>query len=119
LEVKHRQEEVFQLSYKLTSDTMQRHRGRLLTLLMLISSAWSDGFLQPQQNQRQETCRWEKTESAQDKAQKIMYNQQSRQREAMRYQIIASEATEPLARRMEEVGRSLFWNENVGLCLRY
>ena len=40
-----------------------------------------------------------------DKAQKIMYNQQSRKREAMRYQIIAAEASEPLARRMEEVRR--------------
>lgn len=62
----------------------------------------SDGFLQPHQNQRQETCRWEKNENGQDKAQKIMYNQQSRQREAMRYQIIAAEAVEPLAQRMEE-----------------
>jgi hypothetical protein len=33
-----------------------------------------------------------------------MYNQQSRKREEMRYQIIAAEACEPLAQRMEEVG---------------
>jgi hypothetical protein len=103
------------LSCNRASDTMQRHRGRLLPLLMLISAAWSDGFLQPHQNQRHETCRWEKTESGQDKAKKIMYNQQSRQREAMRYQIIAVEATEPLARRMEEVGWSLCWTEHFRL----
>ena len=38
-----------------------------------------------------------------DKASRIMFNQQSRKREAMRYHIIAAEACEPLARRMEEV----------------
>lgn len=92
---------------------MQHHGRRLLPWLMIISSAMSDGFLQPHQNQRQETCRWEKNENGQDKAQKIMYNQQSRQREAMRYQIIAAEAVEPLAQRMEEVSRSV--GRSVGM----
>ena len=35
-------------------------------------------------------------------AKRIMYNQQSRRRESIHYQIIAAEATESLARRMEE-----------------
>lgn len=34
-------------------------------------------------------------------SQQIMYNQQARQREQIHYHIIAAEATEPLARRME------------------
>lgn len=74
-------------------------------LLMLVSSAWSDGFVQNVQDRPRldTTCRWEKKDSGQERAQKIMYNQQSRKREAMRYQIIAAEACEPLARRMEEV----------------
>ncbi|KAG7337275.1 ribose-phosphate pyrophosphokinase [Nitzschia inconspicua] len=37
-----------------------------------------------------------------DRAQRIMYNQQARQRESMRYQIIAAEACEPLAKRMAQ-----------------
>ena len=36
------------------------------------------------------------------RAQRIMYNQLSRKRESVRYQIIAAEACEPLARRMAE-----------------
>jgi hypothetical protein len=91
---------------------MWRHRSLVSVLLMLVSSALSsNGFLtDTQQNQnhqhhRQETiCVWDKRDGeGHDKAKKIMYNQQSKQREAMRYQIIASEACEPLARRMEEV----------------
>mmetsp|Transcript_9209 Transcript_9209/g.22599 ORF Transcript_9209/g.22599 Transcript_9209/m.22599 type:complete len:412 (-) Transcript_9209:1186-2421(-) len=39
---------------------------------------------------------------SQERAQRIMYNQLSRKREAVRYQIISSEASEPLARRMTE-----------------
>jgi ribose-phosphate pyrophosphokinase len=35
-------------------------------------------------------------------AKRIMYNQQARKRESMHYQIIAAEAVEPLAKRMEE-----------------
>ena len=35
-------------------------------------------------------------------ARRIMFNQQSRIRESMHYQIIAAEAAEPLARRMQE-----------------
>ena len=38
-----------------------------------------------------------------ERARQIMYNQQSRKREMMTYQIIAAEACEPLARRIEEV----------------
>ena len=38
-----------------------------------------------------------------ERARQIMYNQQSRKREMMTYQIIAAEACEPLARRFEEV----------------
>jgi ribose-phosphate pyrophosphokinase len=35
-----------------------------------------------------------------DRAQRIMYNQQAREREAVRYQVFAAEACEPLAERM-------------------
>ena len=91
---------------------MSRNRSLVLGLLMLVSSVWSStGFLtDAQQNQNLQPhrpdalCVWDKGgDEGNDKAQKIMYNQQSRQREAMRYQIIASEACEPLARRIEEV----------------
>ncbi len=94
---------------QIREDTMQPNGVIFLNLLLLVSSACSDGFVQNQQNQqRKETiCRWEKKDNGQERAQKIMYNQQSRQREAMRYQIIAAEACEPLARRMEEVSSSL------------
>lgn len=85
---------------------MWRNRSIVLGLLMLVSSVWSStGFLtDAQQSHRTDAlCVWDKrSDEGSDKAQKIMYNQQSRQREAMRYQIIASEACEPLARRIEE-----------------
>jgi hypothetical protein len=84
----------------------------MLGLLMFVSLAcFSNGFLTDaqqsknlQQHRSNTLCVWEKkSDDGNDKAQKIMYNQHSRQREAMRYQIIASEACEPLARRIEEV----------------
>lgn len=40
--------------------------------------------------------------SSNDTAQRIMYNQQARKREAIRYQIIAAQACEPLAQRMAQ-----------------
>ena len=84
---------------------MQQKGCPFIVLLILVSSAGSDGFVPNLQDQpkAETTCRWEKKDSGQERAQKIMYNQQSRKREAMRYQIIAAEACEPLARRMEEV----------------
>ena len=92
---------------------MWRNRRIVLGLLMLVSSVWSStGFLtDAQQNHRTDAlCVWDKrSDEGSDKAQKIMYNQQSRQREAMRYQIIASEACEPLARRIEEVRGLAMW----------
>jgi ribose-phosphate pyrophosphokinase len=42
------------------------------------------------------------TSGDKEMAKRIMYNQQSRKRESIHYQIICAEATEPLARRMEE-----------------
>jgi ribose-phosphate pyrophosphokinase len=42
-------------------------------------------------------------------ARKIMYNQQSRQRESVKYQIIAAEATAPLARRIEDAHPDRFF----------
>jgi hypothetical protein len=52
-----------------------------------------------------QTCRFAKSlgndnDNDADLAQRIMYNQQARQRESIRYQIIAAEACEPLAMRM-------------------
>jgi ribose-phosphate pyrophosphokinase len=50
-------------------------------------------------------CRYASpSDSINDKkrAQQIMYNQQSRRRESMHYQVISAEASNPLARRMEE-----------------
>jgi hypothetical protein len=43
-----------------------------------------------------------KDESSYDLAQRIMYNQQARKREEIRYQIIASEACESMAKRMSQ-----------------
>ena len=74
------------------------------TAILVASSFISAAGAFVQQNQpASDTCRYGSDGNGVDKAQKIMYNQQSRQREAMRYQIIAAEASEPLARRMEEV----------------
>jgi len=42
------------------------------------------------------------SEDSYDRAQRIMYNQQARKREAIRYQIIAAKACEPLAQRMAQ-----------------
>jgi ribose-phosphate pyrophosphokinase len=50
-------------------------------------------------------CRYESPSgggSDKKMAKQIMYNQQARKREGMHYQIISAEASEPLARRMEE-----------------
>lgn len=44
----------------------------------------------------------ESSNTLDDRAQRIMYNQQARQRAALRYQIIAAEACEPLATRMAQ-----------------
>jgi len=90
----------------------RRSWNLVLGLLMLVCSVWcSTGFLTDAQ-QSQNLQRYGQDslcvsrpggDEGSDRAQKIMYNQQSRQREAIRYQIIASEACEPLARRIEEV----------------
>jgi hypothetical protein len=71
-------------------------------VLLLLTFLITNAFVQ-QRKPGADTCQFQSNESGNDKAQRIMYNQQSRNREAMRYQIIAAEACEPLARRMEEV----------------
>ena len=47
-----------------------------------------------------------------ERARQIMYNQQSRKREMITYQVIAAEACEPLARRIEEVSVR-YWLVNL------
>jgi hypothetical protein len=74
-------------------------------LFLLAASGFvcSYGFLQNNQGSKPlASCRYETGQSDNDRAQQIMYNQQSRKREAIRYQIIAAEECEPLAVRMEE-----------------
>lgn len=77
--------------------------GKFSLILLLASFVSTKAFIQKTQ-QRSESCQFENNDNGVDKAQKIMYNQQSRKREGMRYQIIAAEACEPLAQRMTEVG---------------
>jgi hypothetical protein len=71
-------------------------------LVLFVKLLGTAAFLQ-QSNQNDMACRSESSGDGSDKASRIMFNQQSRKREAMRYQIIAAEACEPLARKMEEV----------------
>jgi hypothetical protein len=71
-------------------------------LVLFVKLLGAAAFVQ-QSNQSDMTCRLESAGDANDKAGQIMYHQQCRKREAMRYQIIAAEACEPLARKMEEV----------------
>lgn len=66
-------------------------------------------FVQKNQRLGPVSRRFETVNDGIDRAQKIMYNQQSRKREAMRYQIIAAEVNEPLARRIEEVRWIIFY----------
>ena len=62
-----------------------------------ISSSTSSSFV------RRSVRMYHRTDSeSSDMAKRIMFNQQSRRREAITYQIIASEAATPLARRMAE-----------------
>jgi hypothetical protein len=69
----------------------------------------SHGFLQHNQGGGPpDSCRYETGEDGNDRAQRIMYKQQHRKREAIRYQIIAAEECEPLARRMEEANPDRF-----------
>ena len=77
-----------------------------LSLILLFASfvVSTGGFVQHSQTGSSDSCRFASEDEDADKAHKIMYNQQSRKREAMTYQIIAAEACEPLARRIEEVG---------------
>lgn len=84
-----------------------RVNGRISFWLLVVAVASvlsrADAFLQQAGGSNIDSCRYETGESGHDRAQRIMYNQQSRQREAMRYQIIAAEACEPLARQMEQM----------------
>jgi len=75
-----------------------------LSLILLFASfvVSTGGFVQHSQTGSSDSCRFASEDEDADKAHKIMYNQQSRKREAMTYQIIAAEACEPLARRIEE-----------------
>jgi hypothetical protein len=75
-----------------------------LFLLAVSGIVSSYGFLQNnnQGGGQPDSCRYEAGESGHDRAQRIVYNQQSRKREAIRYQIIAAEECEPLARRIEK-----------------
>ena len=73
-----------------------------LLQLILLGIVGTHSFLLDDHRFPKRTCRHEGNDGT-DRAQRIMYNQQSRKREGMRYQIIAVEACEPLARRMEEV----------------
>mmetsp|Transcript_102398 Transcript_102398/g.153464 ORF Transcript_102398/g.153464 Transcript_102398/m.153464 type:complete len:372 (-) Transcript_102398:117-1232(-) len=71
-------------------------------LLLFVKLLGTAAFL-PQFTQCEMSCRLESSSDENDKASQIMFHQQSRKREAMRYQIIAAEACEPLARKMEEL----------------
>ena len=67
----------------------------------------TDAFIPPKPSLR-ESCALEGDTENNERAQRIMFNQQSRKREAMKYQIIAAEACEPLARRIEAVCLYMF-----------
>lgn len=79
----------------------------ILQLFLFLVSC--QAFVQKNQRLGPDSRRFETANDGIDRAQKIMYNQQSRKREAMRYQIIAAEANEPLARRIEEVRWIIFY----------
>jgi hypothetical protein len=80
-----------------------------LFLLAMSGAVGSHGFLQHNQGGGPpDSCRHETGEDGNDRAQRIMYKQQHRKREAIRYQIIAAEECEPLARRMEEANPDRF-----------
>lgn len=96
---------------------MQRKLSLWFGLLVWVSSVWSsDGF--PTTAAQRDQSHWDTTtacsqlyasdgdaDTSQERVQKIMYQQHTRKRESMRYQIIASKACEKMARRMEEVRR--------------
>lgn len=78
---------------------MNRFWIDLLTMLLLTQLVLSNGFA-PQGRPRAEVCQQEsKNDDTSDKA---MRNMHFKERESMRYQIIAAEVCEPLARRMQE-----------------
>lgn len=79
----------------------------LLALLLLVNLMVSNGFVPDsfvgaRVQKRSQSSYREMASDLNDKAHKIMLNQQTRKREDRRYQIIAAEAAEPLARRLEE-----------------
>ena len=81
----------------------------LFFILLVDLSIATDGFVEFSQtrlnHKRSIDLRRQSSSSSNDgkeMAKRIMYNQQSRRRESIHYQIIAAEATESLARRMEE-----------------
>ena len=80
---------------------MITNQASLLLILIVVGIEAVGAFVQTQDIARN-ACRFE-SENGNDRAQRIMYNQQAKKREDMRYKIIAAEACEPLARRMEEV----------------
>ena len=87
----------------------------MIWLMLFVKVLGAAAFFLPHSSSGQNpqtglTCRYESSSDS-DKASRIMYNQQSRKRAAMRYHIIAAEACEPLARRMEEV-RSCYSSES-------
>ena len=94
---------------------------RLLPIFLffsLVSTTCSDFAHQSQQTS--ESCQFESNDNGGDREQKIMNSQQSRKREGMRYQIIAVEACEPLAQKIEEVSllydaylRKFYTSENT------
>jgi hypothetical protein len=71
----------------------------LVALLLLSStaSAWAQ-----QRQGRPQTALCERNDREKEVAHRIMWNQHSRKRQSMQYRIIASEACEAMARRMEE-----------------
>jgi len=77
-------------------------RKVIFVLILQVFLVSCQAFVQKNQRLGPVSRRFETANDGIDRAQKIMYNQQSRKREAMRYQIIAAEANEPLARRIEE-----------------
>jgi hypothetical protein len=73
-------------------------------LLLFVMRSKANAFVPTpyDSSSRDNSCRYENAENGHDRAQRIMFNQQSRKREAMRYQIISVEACEPLAQRIAE-----------------
>jgi hypothetical protein len=73
--------------------------------IMASSTSSAEAFSdigQPRRSIRSASKLFESKKSTSSVSQQIMYNQQARQREQIHYHIIAAEATEPLARRMED-----------------